>query len=48
VAGLSNAAALAVKYADSPTVRLLVVSELHKDEEYGGPFWCGPTHLIPP
>lgn len=36
--GLS--ASLKEKYgADCPTCRLLVVSELHLDEEYGGPFW---------
>ena len=39
-AGSSPAAALAEKYgADCATARLLVVSELHRDEEYGGPFW---------
>jgi len=27
------------KYAGHATVRLLVRSELHTDEEYGGPFW---------
>ena len=32
-------AALKEKYGESPTARLLVVSELHRDEEYGGPFW---------
>jgi len=27
------------KFKDQPTIKLLVRSELHKDEEYGGPFW---------
>lgn len=33
------AATLAERYPTSPVLRLLVVSDLHADEEYGGPFW---------
>ena len=30
---------LAEQYPNCPVLKLLVVSELHSDEEYGGPFW---------
>ena len=26
-------------YEGAPTLRLLIASQLHRDEEYGGPFW---------
>jgi len=39
-APVTSAAALAAKFgAQCPHASLLVVSELHRDEEYGGPFW---------
>ena len=43
----SVVAVIREKYADQcPTARLLVVSELHRDEEYGGPFWIEvPTKI---
>ena len=27
------------KYEGAPILRLLITSQLHRDEEYGGPFW---------
>ena len=44
----SVVAVIREKYAHQqcPTARLLVVSELHRDEEYGGPFWIEvPTKI---